>query len=130
MIFAPICNGELVDKLTILKIKMSKMNGDKLLNVTNEYNLLLPFLEKINLTTTHELFVKLYNINLEFWDYHDWQRERWNNLKDDNLIDIELFKRNRNEHILNDTRARIKKEINLITNSNIIEEKLFISYNI
>ena len=39
--FAPICNGELVDKLTILKIKMEKMDGDKLINVTKEYNLLL-----------------------------------------------------------------------------------------
>ena len=49
MITVPICNGELVDKLTILKIKMSKMNGDKLTNVTNEYNMLLPFLKEIDL---------------------------------------------------------------------------------
>jgi hypothetical protein len=130
MIFAPICNGELVDKLTILKIKMSKMSNEKLINVTKEFNLLLPLLETIGLTTEHELFVKLYNINLEFWDYHDWQRERWNNLKDDNLIDIMLFKKNRNEHLLNDERARIKKEINLFTKSEIVEEKKFVSYEI
>lgn len=130
MIFAPICNGELVDKLTILKIKMSKMSNEKLINVTKEFNLLLPLLETIGLTPEHELFVKLYNINLEFWEYHDWQRERWNILKDDNLIDIMLFKKNRNEHILNDERARIKKEINLFTNSEIVEEKKFVSYEI
>ena len=40
MILVPICNGELVDKLTILKIKMEKMNNIKLENVTKEYNLL------------------------------------------------------------------------------------------
>ena len=130
MIYIPICNGELVDKLTILKIKMHKMEKAKLENVTKEYNLLLPFLINIGLTEEHELFKKLYDINLEFWEYHDWQREKWLNLKDSNLIDIELFKRNRNEHILNDNRARIKKEINNITCSEIIEEKQFISYQI
>ena len=122
--FAPICNGELVDKLTILKIKMEKMDGDKLINVTKEYNLLLPLLETIGLSTSHDLFIKLYKVNLEFWEYHDWQRERWNNLKDDNLIDIELFKRNRNEHLLNDERARIKKEINISTKSEISQNYL------
>jgi hypothetical protein len=51
-------------------------------------------------------------------------------LTDDHLIDIKLFKRNREEHILNDNRDKIKKEINKLTNSEIIEEKLFISYQI
>jgi hypothetical protein len=130
MIQIPVCNGELVDKLTILEIKKSKMNGDKLDNVTKEYDLLYPYLIKIGLSSDHDLFKKLYDINLEFWEYHDWQRERWRLLTDDNFIDIELFKRNRDEHILNDERARIKKEINKLTNSEIIEEKLFISYHI
>jgi hypothetical protein len=130
MIQIPVCNGELVDKLTILEIKKNKMTGNKLDNVTKEYDLLYPYLIKIGLSIEHELFKKLYDINLEFWEYHDWQRERWRLLEDDNFIDIELFKRNRDEHILNDERARIKKEINKLTNSEIIEEKLFISYNI
>jgi hypothetical protein len=130
MIQIPVCNGELVDKLTILEIKKNKMTGEKLENVTKEYNLLYPYLVKIGLSKEHELFQKLYSINLEFWEYHDWQRERWRLLPDDSLIDIELFKRNRDEHILNDNRAKIKKEINKLTNSEIIEEKLFISYQI
>jgi Family of unknown function (DUF6165) len=130
MICIPICNGELVDKLTILKIKMSKMSGDKLKNVTNEYNLLLPYLTQIGLSEEHKLFKDLYNINLEFWEYHDWQRERFDKCTDENLIDIELYKRNRYEHIMNDNRARVKKEINILTNSIIIEEKQFISYQI
>jgi hypothetical protein len=130
MIIVPVCNGELVDKLTILEIKKTKMTGDKLENVTKEYDLLYPYLIQIGLSIEHELFKKLYDINLEFWEYHDWQRERWRLLSDDNLIDIELFKRNRNEHILNDNRAKVKKEINKLTKSEIIEEKLFISYHI
>jgi len=130
MIKIPVCNGELVDKLTILEIKKNKMTGDKLENVTKEYDLLYPYLIQIGLSIEHELFKKLYDINLEFWEYHDWQRERWRLLENANFIDIELFKRNRDEHILNDERARIKKEINKLTNSEIIEEKLFISYHI
>ena len=130
MMNVPICNGELVDKLTILKIKKEKMLSCKLENVSKEYNLLLPFLEKIGLSEDHILFKKLYEINLEFWEYHDWQRERWKSLQSDNLIDIELFKKNRNEHLLNDNRARVKKEINILTNSEIVEEKQFISYQI
>lgn len=130
MIHIPVSNGEIIDKLTILKIKISKMDGDKLINVKKEYNLLLPFLEIMGLDEKHELFKKLFEINLEFWEYHDWQRERFNKCKDENLIDIELYKKNRHEHIMNDNRARIKKEINILTKSIIIEEKQFISYNI
>lgn len=130
MICIPVCSGEIVDKLTILKIKRSKMKGNKLKNVTHEYNILLPFLEKIGLNEEHELFKKLYKINLEFWEYHDWQRERFGKCKDENFIDIELYKRNRYEHIMNDNRAKIKKEINIFTKSELIEEKQFISYNI
>jgi hypothetical protein len=130
MIRVPVCNGELVDKLTILEIKKSKMSGDKLDNVTKEYNLLYPYLEQIGMSKEHDLFKQLYDINLEFWEYHDWQREKWRELQDENFINIELFKRNRDEHILNDKRARIKKEINKVTESEIVEEKLFISYQI
>jgi hypothetical protein len=130
MIHVPVCNGELVDKLTILEIKKSKMSGEKLDNVTKEYNLLYPYLEQIGLSKEHDLFKQLYDVNLEFWEYHDWQREKWRELQDENFINIELFKRNRDEHILNDKRARIKKEINKVTESEIVEEKLFISYQI
>lgn len=128
MLYVPICHGELVDKLTILKIKKEKMHGNKLENVENEYNLLLPFLHKIGIHEEHELFVKLYQVNKEFWEYHDWQREKWKEVKD--TIDIELYKRTKEEHILNDKRAKIKKEINILTKSTIIEEKQFISYMI
>lgn len=130
MIHIPVCNGELVDKLTILEIKKSKMSGEKLDNVTKEYNLLYPYLEQIGLSKEHDLFKQLYDVNLEFWEYHDWQREKWRELQDENFINIELFKRNRDEHILNDKRARIKKEINKATESEIVEEKLFVSYHI
>ncbi len=68
---------------------------------------------------------------MKFWEYHDSQRQKCIKLEGiDNLIDIKLYNRNKEEHILNDKRAEIKKKINLQYNSLIIEEKQFISYQI
>jgi len=88
MILIPACHGELVDKLTILKIKMMKMSGMKLENVTKEFNMLLPKLESIGMNEDHDLFKSLFKINLEFWEYHDWQRERFEECKDENKVKV------------------------------------------
>jgi hypothetical protein len=133
MIKVPISLGELIDKITILKIKKEKMvDSDKLINVNKEYNLLYDILKSTyEINDEHELFIELYNLNLVFWEYHDWQREKWLELKNKpNIIDIELYRKNEEEHILNDKRAEIKKRINIKYNSEIIEEKQFISYKI
>jgi len=130
MILIPISLGELIDKTTILKIKKSKMTQQsKLLNVDKEYQLLSKILQDNNILENNEYFIKLYEINLKFWEYHDWQRYRWKN-ENINFIDIELYNKTREEHIWNDERARIKKEINTLYNSDIVEEKQFIGYNI
>ena len=130
MILVPISIGELIDKITILKIKQLKINDkDKLQNVLIEYNLLTQIMNEIGIYETHEYFLKLYNINLEFWEYHDWQREEWRKY-DENTINIQLYQKTKYEHILNDKRAEIKKQINIVFDSKIIEEKQFISYQI
>ena len=130
MIFVPVSLGELIDKITILKIKLNKINDDeKLKNVEKEYLYLSTILNKNNITEETDLFKDLYDLNLKFWDYHDWQRERWKNTND-NIIDIELYNRTKEEHILNDKRAEIKKKINIKYESEIVEEKQFISYQI
>ena len=131
MLLVPISIGELIDKITILKIKQLKIkqNDEKLSNVKKEYELLYKILTDLNISEDDEYFIKLYNVNFIFWEYHDWQREKWK-VSNDNLIDIELYRRNKEEHILNDKRAEIKKQINIKYNSNIVEEKQFLSYNI
>jgi hypothetical protein len=130
MILVPISIGELIDKITILKIKQLKINDkNKLQNVLIEYNLLTQIMNEIGIYETHEYFLKLYNINLEFWEYHDWQREEWRKY-DENTINIQLYQKTKYEHILNDKRAEIKKQINIVFDSKIIEEKQFISYQI
>lgn len=132
MINVPISLGELIDKITILKIKKHKItDSTKLSNVTKEYDLLLKIMVENHITEEHELFLELYQLNLEFWEYHDWQREKWNQIKNHpNLIDYELYKKNEEEHIMNDKRAKIKKQINLLFSSEIIEEKQFKNYSI
>jgi len=122
----------LIDKITILKIKKHKITeSSKLSNVTKEYDLLLKIMVENHITERHELFLELYQLNLEFWEYHDWQREKWNLMKNHpNLIDYELYKKNEEEHIMNDKRAEIKKKINLLFSSEIIEEKQFKNYSI
>jgi len=135
MILVPISFGELIDKITILKIKLNKIVGEsKIINVKKEYNLLFDILKKNGIEEDDDLFKQLYELNLEFWEYHDWQREKWIELEKNpnyqKIIDIELYKRNKEEHKLNDKRAEIKKNINLRYNSEIIEEKQFISYQI
>lgn len=130
MIYVPISLGELVDKITILKIKCRKIKDPaKLENVNKEYHLLIEILLKQGLTEEDSLFKELYELNTIFWEYHDWQREKWRECKDDE-INTELYHKNRNEHILNDKRAEIKKKINELYHSEIVEEKQFISYKI
>jgi len=131
MIYVPISFGELIDKITILKIKLFKIHDSKkLVNVQKEYSSLTEIMNKHGLFEDHTLFKELYDLNLEFWEYHDWQRERWLRCTDENMIDIELYKKNRQEHKLNDKRAEIKKNLNLLYKSEIVEEKQFISYQI
>lgn len=131
MILVPISLGELLDKITILKIKLLKVYDlNKLEHIRKEYTLLSSIMTKEGISEEHSLFQELYKLNLEFWEYHDWQRERWLSNKDSNMIDIELYKKNRDEHILNDKRAEIKKSLNIIYKSEIVEEKQFISYQI
>ena len=126
----PISWGELIDKITILKIKCIKIKDPtKLENVNKEYHLLIEILFKQGLTEEHPLFKELYELNTTFWEYHDWQREKWRESKEDE-INLELYHKNREEHILNDKRAEIKKKINELYHSEIVEEKQFISYKI
>jgi hypothetical protein len=131
MILVPISLGELLDKITILKIKLLKVsNSNKLENIQKEYTLLSTIMNKEGISEEHALFQELYKLNLEFWEYHDWQRERWLSNTNENMIDIELYKKNRDEHKLNDRRAEIKKNLNILYKSEIVEEKQFISYQI
>ena len=121
-----VSNGEIIDKVTILKIKSEKLTDDtKLSNVMNELNSLLPILSDIGITTNDELFNKLYTVNLKLWDIEDKLRIMESN-KEFNEEFIQLA---RAVYYTNDERFRIKMEINLKTSSNFIEEKSYEKYD-
>ena len=127
-ILAEISVGELFDKITILNIKTQKINDtEKLINIKNELNFLNNQAANINVKDQNSLrqnINKLQSINEELWDIENHKREYEAN-KDFGEKFIQL---SRDVHFKNDIRAQIKKEINLLTDSIIVEEKEYSKY--
>lgn len=124
-------NGEILDKLTILEIKQAKITDeDKLKNINNEITLIHKFIDNTSLDYgTHndlwDLFVKLKDINMLLWDVEDALRSR----EQYKMFDSHFTEFARMVYKLNDQRSNIKRKINEITNSDLIEEKSYKEYN-
>ena len=127
-ILAEISVGELFDKITILNIKTLKIHdSEKLINIKNELNFLNNQASSINVKDQDSLTLninKLQSINEELWDIENYKRE-CEASKDFGEKFIQL---SRDVHFKNDIRAQIKKEINLLTDSIIVEEKEYSKY--
>ena len=124
----PISPGELVDKITILEIKKEFIKNDnKLKNINHEYDLLMKiYTTQISETDgISELKDKLKEINLELWkiedDIRDCEREK---SFSDTFIGLA-----RSVYFTNDRRSKVKLEINLLLNSNLVEEKSYKDYS-
>ncbi|MBO6481898.1 MAG: hypothetical protein HVK35_04255 [Pelagibacteraceae bacterium] len=123
-IYAEISAGELVDKITILKIKKEKIaNKEKLVEIKKELDSLTNTFNKsikknINLET---LTKELKNINLKLWDIEDKKRE----LEKKQEFGKEFIELARNVYKSNDERAKIKLKINEALGSNIKEVKSY-----
>jgi hypothetical protein len=117
IVSAPISIGELLDKITILHIKKENIKDDnKLKSINNELSLL----EKISYNIPHnELYDNLKETNKKLWIIEDRIREK-ERLKE---FDNEFIQLARSVYFTNDKRCNIKKEINMLYNSVIIEEK-------
>ena len=127
-ILAEISVGELFDKITILNIKYKKIDDQqKLKNISNELMTLNEQASKLNIPdkkSLDELVLTLQSINEELWDIENHKRECEAN-KD---FGEKFIKLSRDVHFKNDIRASIKKNINLLSNSIIIEEKEYSKY--
>ena len=127
-ILAEISVGELYDKITILNIKLKKIHDpNKLENIKIELNALLEQSNKIvikNDKILKKYIQELQEINEELWDIENTKRECEAN-KEFGEIFIKI---SRDVHFKNDIRASIKKEINLLTDSKITEEKEYFKY--
>ena len=118
--------GELFDKLTILEIKMEKIsNNTQLENIRKEWDILNDkSMSILSIFADQTLFRKIYKleeINRKLWDIEDWIRE----CEKQERFDKEFVELARSVYKLNDKRSKIKRDINLITKSNIIEEKSY-----
>jgi len=118
--------GELFDKLTILEIKIDKINDPtKLENVTKEWNALNEkSMDILSIFADSVLFKKidqLKNVNEELWWVEDSIREN----EKKQIFDKEFVELARAVYKLNDERSEIKRQINLLTKSKIIEEKSY-----
>ena len=120
-ILAPVSLGELIDKITILEIKQKHMTGIKLNNVTKELKLLKCILKSKNIKIDVSLSNHLQEINNILWEIEDRIRIKERTQQ----FDKEFIQLARSVYKENDKRASLKKEINLMYNSDIIEEKYY-----
>ena len=119
--------GEFFDKITILEIKKKQIiDKQKLENINHELRELRNIEKKLNLEkfVLNELIENLYNINLELWTIEDEIRI----LEKSKSFDSEFINLARSVYIKNDLRAKLKKEINIKSKSNLIEEKSYEEY--
>ena len=126
-ILSEISAGELLDKMTILEIKLDKVKDkNSLIEINKEYEILkkaknnnIELSEKIN-----QLYNDLKKINLKLWEIEDKIRIHEKN-KDFGNEFVQLA---RNVYFTNDKRSVIKSEINKISGSNIKEIKQYVNY--
>ena len=119
--------GELLDKISILEIKKKKIKDpEKLRFISSEHSTLMDLL-KNNVKSDNELdelFKSLKEINNKLWVIEDDKRQ----CEKEKDFGEKFIKLSRDVHFLNDSRARIKSEINNLTDSSIKEIKEYTSY--
>ena len=119
--------GELLDKISILEIKLDKIkDSEKLKFISDEHSILKSQLDN-NVKTDNKLnnlFSSLKEINSKLWVIEDEKRQ----CEKDKNFDEKFIKLSRDVHFLNDDRAKIKLEINNHTGSTIKEIKEYTRY--
>jgi predicted nuclease with TOPRIM domain len=119
-----VSNGEIIDKLTIIRIKLERIKEEtKLINLRKEHHELAEAAASI-ITEDNPLYIDLYNVNCELWEIEDRIRDLERN-KDFGSEFIEMA---RAVYFTNDRRSEIKRSINLTTGSGLIEEKSYEKY--
>ena len=123
-----ISNGELLDKITILELKLDQIKDkEKLVNIQKEFDTLNPLCNELFKIYGGELqvhYLALAKINGQLWDIEDWIRD----CEREKRFDKEFVELARSVYFTNDTRAEVKKDINLLTGSELIEEKSYKDY--
>ena len=119
--------GELLDKISILEIKKDRIkDSEKLKFINAEYDVLKSELEKnVKLDENLEkFFIALKNVNSKLWIIEDDKRK----CEKDSNFGENFIRLSRDVHFLNDTRAKIKLDINNHSGSKIKEIKEYTNY--
>jgi len=121
----PVSWGELVDKVTILEIKASRLSSEAArANVRKELDLLGAILSNAVAGRVSALKTRLTAVNQRLWDIEDEIRVKESRGEfDDGFIALA-----RSVYIENDERAAIKREINVLLASQLVEEKSYAPY--
>lgn len=125
-ISVPISYGELIDKLTILEIKVERIkDAAKLANVHNEHELLRETWSQASVSSDiSEERAKLKAVNQRLWDIEDRIRDK----ERQKCFDAEFIELARSVYFENDERAAIKRTINTKLGSALVEEKSYAQY--
>ncbi len=119
-----VSNGEIIDKLTIIQIKIERIRDEaKLKNLKKEYEILSKASSSI-ISMEDPLYKSLYKVNCELWEIEDRIREL--EMKKD--FGKDFIETARAVYIKNDLRSVIKREINMKTSSGLTEEKSYGKY--
>lgn len=128
-----VSNGEILDKYSILEIKLEKIKDEaKRKNILKEYTELTPNITDIfadadakgSLLDLEGLYKDLLNINKTLWNIEDLIRE----CERDESFGEDFIELARSVYYTNDDRAETKKLINTLTGSLLVEEKSYEDY--
>lgn len=120
-----VSNGEIADKLTIIEIKLKHIQDvAKRKNLQNEYDVLEEAVKKI-IDKNHKYYQELLKINQELWDIEDTIRD----LERDKNFGEKFTETARAVYFTNDRRSEVKRQINELTGSKLVEEKSYQKYD-
>jgi len=126
-ILVPISPGELLDKITILRIKVARIqDAAKLANIRLELSLLEQTWKDCGAAAHDVSFDEraLQNVNERLWDIEDRIRDK----EARQTFDRDFIELARAVYLCNDERAALKRRINLQLGSRLIEEKSYKQY--
>ena len=129
-LLAPISVGELYDKISILEIKLDHVGGNeaKRANIQKELDKLNRIRHDLKLPDSlnkraeiDDVYKELKNINLALWKIEDMKRRH----EKEQNFDQTFIALARQVYINNDRRAEVKRKINEMLHSDIVEEKIY-----
>lgn len=126
MISVPVSVGELIDKLSILQVKKTKItNPEKLEYVNKEFELLYNLSAiYLNNSEIEDLYHNLVHVNSKLWDIEDRLRV----IETEKRFAEEFIDFARKVYFTNDERFDLKNKINQLTSSEIREVKEYVEY--